>query len=254
MLQEQKMNTSRWLTVVWLAAAMPAYASSGFKPIELKDSEMADLRGRYVMPGRIISFGIVMSSTWTNAMGDSITGKASMQVDKTTVTPQFYVQTTGSAGSGTGQSTGTGNVVGGAGLGSGQGVTQSVRAAGDGNTANNNVGITVSQDGLAPANLAQSGQVLVAGGTVTGDSAAGKVSVSANNGGLQMAIQANHNQGNSLQQIGGGTVLQGTVLTGNTNFVNNMTQLNVVMGNNGLNNPALNCNLDQLKGLRTLGY
>lgn len=250
------MNTSRWLTVVWLAAAMPAYASSGFKPIELKDSEMADLRGRYVMPGRIISFGIVMSSTWTNAMGDSITGKASMQVDKTTITPQFYVQTTGSAGSGTGQSTGTGtgNVVGGAGLGSGQGVTQSVRAAGDGNTANNNVGITVSQDGLAPANLAQSGQVLVAGGTVTGDSAAGKVSVSANNGGLQMAIQANHNQGNSLQQIGGGTVLQGTVLTGNTNFVNNITQLNVVMGNNWLNNPALNCNLDQLKGLRTLGY
>jgi len=89
---------------------------------------------------------------------------------------------------------------------------------------------------------------------VTGDSAAGRVSVSANNGGLQMAIQANHNQGNSLQQIGSGQVLQGTVLTGNTNFVNNMTQLNVVMGNNGLNGPALNCNLDQLKGLRTLGY
>ena len=30
-------------------------------------------------------------------------------------------------------------------------------------------------------------------------------------GGLQMAIQANHNQGNSVQQIGGGNVLQGTV-------------------------------------------
>jgi len=42
-------------------------------------------------------------------------------------------------------------------------------------------------------------------------------------------------------------------LTGDRNFVSNMTQLNVVM-NNGLNNPALNCNLDQLKGLRTLGY
>jgi hypothetical protein len=248
------MNTYRWLTVMCLAASMPAYASSGFKPIELKDSEMAELRGRYVMPGRIISFGIVMSSTWTNAVGDSITGKASMQIDKTTITPQFYVQTTGSSGTGTNQNTGTGTVVGGAGLGSGQGVTQSVRAAGDGNTATNNVGITISDNGFAPANMAQSGQVLVAGGTVTGDSAAGRVSVSANNGGLQMAIQANHNQGNSLQQIGGGTVLQGTVLTGNTNFVNNMTQLNVVMNNNALNNPALNCNLEQLKGLRTLGY
>ncbi|MGG5242536.1 hypothetical protein ACQZ2F_23615 [Pseudomonas lurida] len=248
------MNTSRWLTVLCLAASMPTYASSGFKPIELKDSEMAELRGRYVMPGRIISFGIVMSSTWTNAVGDTITGKASMQVDSSTITPQFYVQTTGASGTGTNQNTGTGNVVGGAGLGTGTGVTQSVRTAGDGNTAYNNVGINVTENGFAPSNSVQSGQVLVAGGTVTGDSAAGRVSVSANNGGLQMAIQANHSQGNSLQQIGSGQVLQGTVLTGNTNFVNNMTQLNVVMGNNGLNGPALNCNLDQLKGLRTLGY
>jgi hypothetical protein len=219
------MNTPRWLTVLCLAASMPAYASSGFKPIELKDSEMAELRGRYVMPGRIISFGIVMSSTWTNAV----------------------------TGNGTNPNTGTGNVSGGAGLGTGSGVTQSVRTAGDGNTAYNNVGINVTENGFAPSNVVQSGHVLVAGGTVTGDSAAGRVSVSANNGGLQMAIQGNHNQGNSLQQIGGGQVLQGTVLTGDRNFVSNMTQLNVVM-NNGLNNPALNCNLDQLKGLRTLGY
>ena len=247
------MNTSRWLTVLCLAASMPAYASSGFKPIELKDSEMAELRGRYVMPGRIISFGIVMSSTWTNSVGDTITGKASMQIDKSTITPQFYVQTTGTNGTGTNQNTGTGTVVGGAGLGSGQGVTQSVRAAGDGNTAYNNVGISVTENGLAPANRVESGQVLVAGGVVRGSSAAGDVAVSAKNGGLQMAIQANNNQGNSLQQIGGGNVLQGTVLTGNTNFVNNITQLNVVMGNS-LNNGALNCNLDQLKGLRTLGY
>ncbi|MDN5509359.1 MAG: hypothetical protein L0G50_08635, partial [Pseudomonas sp.] len=95
------MNTSRWLTVLCLAASMPAYASSGFKPIELKDAEMAELRGRYVMPGRIISFGIVMSSTWTNAVGDNITGTANMHIDKTTITPQFYVQTTGSTGTGT---------------------------------------------------------------------------------------------------------------------------------------------------------
>jgi hypothetical protein len=248
------MNTYRWLTVMCLVASMPVYASSGFKPIEVKDSELAELRGRYVMPGRIISFGIVMSSTWTNAVGDSITGKATMQIDSSTITPQFYVQTTGGTGTGTGQTTGTGTVTGGAGLGTSQGVVQSVRAAGDGNTATNNVGININENGLAPANLVQSGQVLVAGGTVTGTSGAGNVSVSAANGGLQMAIQANHNQGNSVQQIGGGNVLQGTVLQGNSNFVNNMTQLNVVMGSNGLSNGALNCNLDQLKGLRTLGY
>ncbi|MBT2372452.1 hypothetical protein [Pseudomonas fluorescens] len=248
------MNTFRWLTVMCLAATMPVYASTVFKPIEMKDSELAQLRGRYVMPGRIISFGIVMSSTWTNAAGDSITGKASMQLDSSTITPQFYVQTTGSSGKGPTPNTGTGTVVGGAGLGSGQGVTQSVRAAGDGNTAYNNVGIKVSDNGLAPANIVQSGQVLVSGGTIIGDSGAGRVSVSATHGGLQMAIQANQNQGNSVQQIGGGSVLQGTVLQGNSNFVNNMTQLNVVLGNNSLGNAALNCNLDQLKNLRSMGY
>ena len=249
------MNTYRWLTVMCLAASMPAYASSAFKPVELKDSEMADLRGRFVMPGRIISFGIVMSSTWTNSAGASVTGSATMQIDKSTITPQFYVQITGSDGNGSvTQPNGTGTVVGGNGLGTGQGVTQSVRAAGDGNTANNAVDINVTKNGLAPANYAQSGQALVAGQPITGSTAAGQVTVSAKNGGLQMSLLANNNQGNVVQQIGGGNVLQGTVIQGNSNLINNLTQLNVVMGNNGLNNITQNLNLDQLKGLRTIGY
>ena len=94
------MNTYRWLTVMCLAASMPAYASTAFKPIELKDSEMAELRGRYVMPGRIISFGIVMSSTFKDAAGNMITGTANMQIDSSTVTPQFYVHTSGSSATG----------------------------------------------------------------------------------------------------------------------------------------------------------
>jgi hypothetical protein len=131
---------------------------------------MAELRGRYVMPGRIISFGIVMSSTWTNAAGATITGTANMQVNSSTVTPQFYVQITGNDGSGVvKQPQGTGTVVGGAGLGTGQGVVQTVRAAGDGNTATNGVDINVTKHGLAPANYVQSrqafrhGKVVVAG-------------------------------------------------------------------------------------------
>lgn len=249
------MNIQSWLTALCLAAAAPAYASSAFKPIELKDSEMAELRGRYVMPGRIISFGIVMSSTWTNAAGATVTGTANMQVNSSTVTPQFYVQITGNDGSGViKQPEGTGTVVGGGGLGSGQGVVQSVRAAGDGNTATNGVDINVNKNGLAPANYVQSGQALMAGQPITGGTAAGQVTVSAKNGGLQLALQANNNQGNVVQQIGAGNVLQGTIIQGNSNFVNNLTQLNVVLGNNGLNNITQNLNLDQLKGLRPSGY
>ncbi|MGZ0718691.1 hypothetical protein [Pseudomonas palleroniana] len=249
------MNTRSWLTVLCLAASAPAFAVSAFKPIELKDSEMAELRGRYVMPGRIVSFGIVMSSTWTNAAGATVTGTANMQVSSSTITPQFYVQITGHDGSGvTRQPDGTGTVVGGSGLGSGQGVTQSVRAAGDGNTATNGVDINVSQNGLAPATYVQSGQALMAGQPITGGTAAGQVTVTAKNGGLQMALQANNNQGNVLQQIGGGNVLQGTIIQGNFNEIANRTQLNVVLGNSSLNSITQNLNLDQLKGLRPSGY
>ena len=215
---------------------------------------MADLRGRYVMPGRIISFGVVMSTTWTNSKGDSISASANMTVNSSTITPQFYVTTTSTTGTGTTPNTGTGTVVGGAGLGSGQGVTQSVRAAGDGNTASNGVDIDVTKNGLAAANIVQSGKALVAGETITGESGAGQVSVSAKNGGLQMAVLASNNQGNVLQQIGGGSVNQSTLITGDLNTITNLTRISVVMGNNNLNNITHSLNLDQLKGLRTAGY
>jgi hypothetical protein len=48
--------------------------------------------------------------------------------------------------------------------------------------------------------------------------------------------------------------MQNTSLLGNSNMVNNITQLNVVLGNNGPSTGALDCNLTSLKGLRNLGY
>lgn len=50
MLLEQHMNTPIWLIAACLAASVPVQAASTFKPVELKDNEMAELRGRYVMP------------------------------------------------------------------------------------------------------------------------------------------------------------------------------------------------------------
>ncbi len=125
------MKTSYWLAAACLAAALPAHA--GFKPELIQDQELSQLRGRYVMPGRIISFGIVMSSTWRNASGDLIGATTSLQIQQATIKPEFYVSTITQTGNGTTPPPGTGNVIGGAGLASGQGVTQSVRAAGDGN-------------------------------------------------------------------------------------------------------------------------
>lgn len=242
------MKTSYWLAAACLAAALPAHA--GFKPELIQDQELSQLRGRYVMPGRIISFGIVMSSTWRNASGDLIGATTSLQIQQATIKPEFYVSTITQTGDGTTPPPGTGNVIGGAGLASGQGVTQSVRAAGDGNSAYNNISINVTEANQAPALAAGAGQTLMSGQTITGSNAAGSVAVSALNGGIQMAIQANGNQGSALQQVAQGNLLQNTQLMGNSNLVNNLTQLNVVLRNNGPSNGVLDCNLTTLDALR----
>lgn len=250
------MKTSYWLAAACLVASGSGFAN-GFKPIEIKDQELSELRGRYVMPGRIISFGVVMSSTWRNASGDLIGARTSMQVQAATVKPEFYVSTyshSGNSGQGGTPELGSGSVVGGAGLSTSQGIAQSVRAAGDGNTAYNNIAIDVKEASQAPALVPEQGQALMAGQTITGSSAAGSIAVSATNGGVQMAIQANNNQGSAIQQVAQGGLLQNTRLLGNSNMVSNLTQLNVVLNNNGPSAGALDCNLNQLAALRTLGY
>jgi hypothetical protein len=253
MLREQQMKTSYWLAAACLAASASGHAN-GFKPIEINDHELSELRGRYVMPGRIISFGVVMSSTWRNASGDLIGAATSMQIQAATIKPEFYVSTFGQSGDGSTPGQGTGSVIGGAGLNSAQGITQSVRAAGDGNTAYNNVAIDVKEARHAPALNPGQGQVLMGGQTITGSSAAGTVAISATGGGIQMAIQANNNQGSAMQQVAQGGLLQNTRLLGSSNMVNNLTQLNVVLNNNGPSAGALDCNLTQLNALRSLGY
>ncbi|MES2868620.1 MAG: hypothetical protein V4749_03535 [Pseudomonadota bacterium] len=244
------MKTSYWLIAACMASSLPVHAASTFKPVELQDQEMAELRGRYVMPGRIISFGIVMSSSWTNSKGDMLTANTSMQMQET-VKPEFYVSTYSSNGNGTPVTPGTGTVTGG--LTVGQGVSQSVQAAGDNNTANNTFDINVTEANQAPV-VNQQGVLLNANNPVTLSGSAGNVTVSATGGGIQMAIQANNNQGNSLQQIAQGGALQSTILLGGGNMVNNITQLNVVLRNNMPSAGALDCNLSQLKGLRNMGY
>ncbi|AZD02238.1 hypothetical protein SAMN03159362_2173 [Pseudomonas sp. NFIX51] len=254
MLREQQMKSAYWLAAACLVTSFPAYANAGFKPIEIKDQELSELRGRYVMPGRIISFGIVMSSTWRNASGDLIGATTTMQIQQSTIKPEFYVSTITESGNGSTPTQGSGNVIGGAGLATTQGVTQSVRAAGDGNSAYNNVSIDVKEARHAPALVPAQGQLLMSGQTISGSNAAGSVAVSATGGGIQMAIQASNNQGSALQQVAQGGLLQNTRLLGDSNLVSNLTQLNVVLNNNGASTGALDCNLTQLKGLRNLGY
>ncbi|MNJ28806.1 hypothetical protein D3C77_233560 [compost metagenome] len=248
------MKTPIWLVVVCLAASLPSQAQT-FKPIELKDQELANLRGRYVMPGRIISFGVVMTSTWQNANGEVIGATSSMQIQQSTIKPQFYVSMIDEKGSGSARSqiTGTGTVTGGSGLNSTEGVTQVVRAAGDNNTAYNNVDINVSKASQAPATQ-QQGQALAAGSTLVGANGAGSLSVSSTGTGVQLNITANNNQGSTVQRLAQGGLMQNTTLLGGGNQVRNLTSLNVVLRDNVPTAESLNGSLDQLKGIRTLGF
>ncbi|UVM47825.1 MULTISPECIES: hypothetical protein [unclassified Pseudomonas] len=248
------MKTPIWLAVACLAASLPTQAQT-FKPIELKDQELATLRGRYVMPGRIISFGIVMTSSWQNANGEVIGATSSMQIQQSTIKPQFYVSMIDEKGDGSArsQSTGTGTVTGGSGLNSTEGVTQVVRAAGDHNTAYNNVEINVTKASQAPATQ-QQGQALATGSTLVGANGAGSLSVSSTGTGVQLNIVANNNQGSTVQRLAQGGLMQNTTLLGGGNQVRNLTSLNVVLRDNVSTAGSLNGNLDQLKGLRTQGF
>ncbi|SDP05291.1 hypothetical protein SAMN04489798_4576 [Pseudomonas arsenicoxydans] len=248
------MKTPIWLAVVCLAASLPTQAQP-FKPIELKDQELATLRGRFVMPGRIVSFGIVMTSSWQNANGEVIGATSSMQIQQSTIKPQFYVSMIDekSSGSTQSQSTGTGSVTGGSGLNSTEGVTQVVRAAGDNNTAYNNVDINVTKANQAPVTQ-QQGQALAAGSTVSGTNGAGSLSVSSTGTGVQLNIVANNNQGSTIQRLAQGGLMQNTTLLGSSNQVRNLTSFNVVLRDNVPSAGSVSGNLDQLKGLRALGF
>ena len=248
------MKTPTWLAVVCMAASLPIQAEI-FKPIELKDQELATLRGRYVMPGRIVSFGIVMTSTWQNANGEVIGATSSMQIQQSTIKPQFYVTMIDEKGNGSARSQGigTGTVTGGSGLNSTEGVTQVVRAAGDNNTAYNNVDINVTKANQAPVTQ-QQGQVLAAGSTLVGANGAGSLSVSSTGTGVQLNIAANNNQGSTVQRLAQGGLMQNATLLGGGNQVRNLTSLNVVLRDNVPTAGSLNGNLDQLKGLRALGF
>ncbi|MGF6108533.1 hypothetical protein HKK52_05190 [Pseudomonas sp. ADAK2] len=258
------MKTSTWLAMVCLAASLPIQAET-FKPIELKDQELATLRGRFVMPGRIVSFGIVMTSTWQNAKGEVIGARSSMNIQQSTIKPQFYVSMidekptgqTRSQGSDAGTATGTGSVTGGGGLNSTEGVTQVVRAAGDHNTAYNNVDINVakaSQVEQASQATQPQGQALAAGSTLVGNNGAGSLSVSSTGAGVQLNIVANNNQGSTVQRLAQGGLMQNTTLLGSSNQVRNLTSFNVVLRDNVPTAGSVSGNLDQLKGLRTIGF
>lgn len=230
--------------LLMLAPAL-VLAAPPFEPVELSDPELAQLRGRYVLPDHIVHFGITLTSSWEQS-GQQLGASVSLQAQHG-VQPVLTITPVSSDGGAMPQP-GSGMIIGGQGLAQVDGISQSVRTAGDLNSAVNGIQINIERDGQAPD---------LAGGMPLGNgyshsNGLGTVSVSATQGKLQLGI-ATHGQGRSVQQLGGG-LLQDTRILSSQNTVLNTARLDVVMQRESRSMDVLNCNLDPLRTLRPTGY
>src|SRR5690554_1541587 len=234
-------------TAFLFALFAPAMAlGAPFDPIELSDPELAQLRGRYVLPDHVVHFGVTLTSSWEQS-GQQLRASVSLQLQQG-IQPVLTVSHLSSAG-GDSPAQGSGIVIGGQGLSQVDGISQSVRTAGDLNTAHNDVQISIERNGQAPA-LDSSGTPL--NGSFVHGNALGSATVSAAEGKLRIGIATN-GQGTTLQQLGGG-LLQDTRILSDQNRVINNARLEVVMQPGNRVMDAINCNLDQLRALRPTGY
>jgi hypothetical protein len=240
-----------WMTFCLAGLSLDCAAGNLFAAAEVSNAQLAELRGRYVLPNSIVHFGVTMSSTWQNSAGQSIGASVGFQVDEH-AQPHLYVTSFSVADEvlAPGDGTAGGQVIGGAGLSDVQGVSQSVRSAGDMNDGLNSIEIVVNRSGQAVA--------LPAGavpwdGSAGPSGAAGVVSISTLGGGLTMQIDAGA-QGVALQRIGAGGINQQANFTGNLNTLLNQATINVALREMAMGQGFVNCTLEQLRALRPTGY
>lgn len=243
-----------WIMAWLIIFSLPVSAANPFRAVELSDAELSELRGRYVMPGRIIHFGVTMSSVWENGAGQNLGAAVSFHVDNK-AQPSLYVTDLSSQqqdiSNGNPSQPGSGQVLGGAGLTDVRGVSQSVRSAGDFNDGLNNLEIVVTRGGEGssappPGSTAWSGSSQFTG-------AVGNVLVDGQGGGLKIALDAG-TQGSALQQIGSGNVVQQANFTGNMNSVRNLATLSIALKDLPLGQDFANCTMEQLRALRPVGF
>ena len=244
-----KSKLKTWMLVTLLLPAIPVSGSNLFKPVEVSDAELASLRGRYVLPQGIVHFGVTMATQWRNSSGATIGAQVNLTVNNLS---QAHLTVTQLSEAGNGQlvGNGTGQVIGGQGLSNVQGISQSVRTAGDYNNGENYVDVNISHS--TGQTYVTEGQNLV--GNQQFNNEAGSVQVSTSNGGLQMNLLANQNQGTASQSLGRGGLAQQANISGSLNQVHNLTTLNVVMRDNPTSRQGVYCPLRQYGITPRAGY
>lgn len=233
-----------------IAASCSVHANNPLQPVEVSDQELSQLRGRFIMPGRIVEFGVTMNSVWENANGQVLGGKVNMQMKDGMFQPVFNVSSVvASNGEQNVASAASGQIHGGNGLTNVSGISQSARSAGDFNSVYNDVSINVRHGNTASA-IPQGSPSL--GETSASLANVGSVQIAPGNGGFKIAIDA-LGQGTSLQQIASGSLQQHTNITGSSNAVKSLTSIDLMLRDTGTAD-QMRANWNQLGALRPTGY
>lgn len=230
------------LTVLLLAPTVQAQGL--FKPAEVSDRDLAEIRGKFVMPDRIVHFGVSMTTLWTAGNGQQLGATVSLSMQQN-LKPVLNVQFIDQAGQGT-LPAAQGQVIGGNQLGNVQGIAQSVRIAGTSNAGLNDLDVSISQQ----SNSTASTGLALNSNPQTLSNGLGSITVSADRG---LRIELNGAQGTSWQNLGSGGLNQGIAIAGQLNHVQNLTRLNVALNNNSLS-PASQQAWQAMQTLRPVGY
>lgn len=197
---------------------------------QLSDAELAQMRGRFVDQGKIMFFGVQMSSKWRTAAGEQLTAGGTLRGDLRGASPTVSFEPHLTVGdSASMSSVGNGTVVHDAGTGDARGVVQSIQAGGNFNAAANDLQIDV---------LDAAGQGM-SGGTGGASSAQRRLP-----SGTRMAVSSGaEGIGVKLQVPGMGNVSQAIIpsrglrqsiqLSSDAQQVRNLTRLQLYMGDRG---------------------
>lgn len=194
---------------------------------ELSDTELGNMRGRFVSNGTILYFSFSMSSDWRTSAGEALHAQANLNADVSSSQPKVSFQPTVTVVSAedsqpTQQSGNTGTTIRNNAEGNGTGLSQIIQVGGDGNRASNRFEMEVSTRGAGNSSSSTGN-----GQTTLTTASGAQLSVQNKPGLLGISIDM-ADQGRITQQIIANRGLQQSVqLNSNLQQVNNVTRLHV---------------------------
>lgn len=242
-----------WVLVLSLSATAVPFggvamaATTDFAPFEadaearqLNDEELGQLRGRFVDQGRVMFFGVEMVSRWRTAAGDSMTVGTRMigdlMQDQPSVRFEPVINSISVDELANRSSGGTGATVVDRGTRNASGVVQTIQAGGDFNVAANDLTLDVQDAADFRSPPRNSDQSVTAGRVQVSGANDSMMSISMQPRDLSVAIDL-PGHGRIEQAIVPGRGLRQSIqLTSNLQRVQNLTRLQLYMGNQTADN------------------